>query len=176
MRHTLAYFLMVSVAFVFSHVANAADTTVELKGFHNCCPSCEKAMTAAVAGVAGAKIALDQKGDVATISAADAATAQKALDALADAGVHGQSNSADVKMKDDSGAPEGKVQKLTLGGAHLCCKGCVDAVVEALAKVDGVKANTAKSKAATFDVTGDFDARAAVKAINDAGLHVKVVK
>ena len=43
-------------------------------------------------------------------------------------------------------------------------------------KVEGVKEDTAKAKQDTFEVTGDFDAEALVKALNAAGYHVKVKK
>ena len=39
-----------------------------------------------------------------------------------------------------------------------------------------MKGDTAKPKADTFDVTGDFDAAELVKALNAAGFHVKVKK
>ena len=37
----------------------------------------------------------------------------------------------------------------------------------------GVKSDTAKGKVTTFVVEGDFDAKAVVKALNDAGFHAK---
>ena len=53
---------------------------------------------------------------------------------------------------------------------------CNKAITAAVTKVDGVTANTAKAKTDTFEVTGDFDAGALIKALNAAGFHVKVKK
>ena len=47
---------------------------------------------------------------------------------------------------------------------------------DAIKAVPGVKADTAKSKVGTAEVTGDFDAAALVEALNKAGFHVKVKK
>jgi copper chaperone CopZ len=54
----------------------------------------------------------------------------------------------------------------------MCCK----AIKATVKKVDGVTGDTAKPKVSTFTVTGDFDAAALVKALNEAGFHVKVKK
>jgi mercuric ion binding protein len=79
-------------------------------------------------------------------------------------------------VKDDSGVTKGKVKTLSLEGVHNCCGSCNTAINEALGKVAGVTGNTAKVRSTTFDVTGDFEAEAVVKALNDAGYHVKVKK
>jgi copper chaperone CopZ len=71
---------------------------------------------------------------------------------------------------------KGKVEKLTLTGVHNCCGRCTNQLKDALKKVDGVKADTAKAKNDTFEVTGNFDAEELVKALNAAGYHVKVKK
>ena len=42
--------------------------------------------------------------------------------------------------------------------------------------MDGVKENTLEPKESTFEVTGEFDGAELVKALNDAGFHVKVKK
>jgi copper chaperone CopZ len=65
---------------------------------------------------------------------------------------------------------------LTLTGAHNCCAQCCKTIKATVKKVDGVKGDTAKPKESTFDVTGDFDAEELVKALHDAGFHVKVKK
>lgn len=159
---------------VFAGAARA-ETKIELKNVHLCCPACVKAVGEVLKG-AGVKGACDQKAKTVTITAPDDATAQKALDALAAAGFHGDSGNKDVTIKDDSGAEKGKVKTLTLTGAHNCCGQCCKGIKEAVKKVSGVTADTAKPKADTFDVTGDFDAAELVKALNDAGYHVKVKK
>jgi len=81
-----------------------------------------------------------------------------------------------LKMKDDSGAEAGKVKSITVSGVHNCCGACCKAIKATVAKVEGVKGETAKPKLETFEVTGDFDAAELVKALNAAGFHVKVKK
>jgi periplasmic mercuric ion binding protein len=156
--------------------AVAAETKVELKGTHLCCPQCTRAVDDILKKVEGASGKCDQKNGSVTITAKDDATAQKALDALAAGGFHGTTDSKDLVIKDDSGASKGKVKTLSLEGVHDCCGQCNKAIVAAVGKVDGVTGNTAKAKNDTFDVTGDFDAIELVKALNAAGYHVKVKK
>jgi copper chaperone CopZ len=156
--------------------AFGADTKVELKHTHLCCPQCVKAVGDILKKVDGVTGKCDQKAGTITITAKDDATAQKALDALAAGGFHGTTDSKELKIKDDSGATKGKVKTLTLEGVHNCCGQCNKAIVAAVGKVEGVTGNTAKAKNDTFDVTGDFDAAELVKALNAAGYHVKVKK
>ena len=165
-----------SLALVLVAGASRAETKVELKGTHLCCPQCVRAVDDILKKVDGATGKCDQKAGTVTITAKDDATAQKALDALAAGGFHGTTESTDLKIKDDSGVAKGKVKTLTLEGVHNCCGACNKAIVGAVGKVAGVTGNTAKSKSDTFDVTGDFDAEELVKALNAAGYHVKVKK
>jgi copper chaperone CopZ len=169
-------FLAFGVLVVAAGTSAAADTTVQLKGTHLCCPQCVRAVGTIMKGVEGATAACDQKAGTVTVTAKDAATAQKALDALAAGGFHGTTDSKDLKIKDDSGATKGKVKSLTLEGIHNCCGACNKSINAALGKVAGVTGNTAKVKSPTFEVTGDFDAEELVKALNAAGYHVKVKK
>jgi copper chaperone CopZ len=154
----------------------AADTTVVLKGVHLCCGGCAKAAQAAVQDIDGVKATCDRKAKTVTITAPDLKAAQKALDALAAQGFHGESDTKDAAIKEDSGATPGKVQSLTVSGAHNCCGACCKGLKSVLKKVEGVTGDTAKPKAKTFEVTGDFDAADLVKALNAAGYHVKVEK
>ena len=156
--------------------AFGADTKVELKNTHLCCPQCVKAVDEILKKVDGVTGKCDQKGGTVTITAKDNETAQKALDALAAGGFHGTTDSKDLKIKDDSGAAKGKVKTLTLEGVHNCCGACNKAIVAAVGKVAGVTGNTAKPRNDTFEVSGDFDAEELVKALNAAGYHVKVKK
>ncbi len=149
---------------------------MELKGVHLCCQACVGAVGKIVGKVEGVKAECDRGKKTVTLTAADAKTAQKAVDALAEGGFQGQISSKDVAVKDDSGVPSGKVKTLTVTGVHNCCGSCTRAIKEAVKKVDGVTADTAKAKETTFEVTGDFDAAALVKALNAAGFHVKVKK
>ncbi len=149
---------------------------VELKGTHLCCKGCVKAVGDILGKVEGVTGKCDTKTGTVTIMAKDADAAKKALQALADGGFHGDTGNKDLAIKDDSGAEKGKVKTLTLTGVHNCCGMCNTAIKEAVNKVEGVKANTAKAKKNTFEVTGDFDAAELVKALNAAGYHVKVQK
>ena len=151
-----------------------AETKVELKGVHLCCPACAKAVEGILASVEGVKGTPDMKKKTVTITAPDDQAAQKALDALAAGGFHGDTGNKDLTVKDDSGAPQGKVKSLTLTGVHNCCGACCKAIKTAVKKVNGVTDDTAKPKANTFTVSGDFDAAELVKALNGAGFHVKV--
>src|SRR5262245_28956730 len=163
-----------AAALLFASTNARAETKVELKGTHLCCGQCVRAANDILKGVDGVTGKVDQKAKTITIMAKDDATAQKAIDALAAGGFHGETDSATVKVKDDSGAKKGKVKTLTLTGIHNCCGQCNNAIKSTLKKVDGVTSDTAKQKSDSFDVTGDFDAEAVVKALNAAGFHVKV--
>jgi len=152
------------------------EVKVVLKGVHLCCGGCVKTVGEVLGKVDGVKPKCDQEAKTVTITAKDTETAKKALKALADAGFHGDTGDKDLAIKDDSGAEKGKVKTLTLTGTHNCCGMCCKGIKTTLKKVDGVTGDTAKPKETTFDVTGDFDAVEVVKALNDAGYHVKVKK
>src|SRR5262249_30999788 len=107
-------------------------------------------------------------------TASDDAAAQKALDALAAGGFHGDTGNDNLTIKEDSGAKKGKVASVSLTEVHNCCGSCCRAIKEAVKKVEGVNGDTAKPRATSFTVTGDFDAAELVKALNKAGFHVKV--
>jgi periplasmic mercuric ion binding protein len=153
-----------------------AETKVELKGTHLCCPQCVRAVDTILKKVDGVTGMCDQKAGTVSIIAKDDATAQKALDALAAGGFYGTTDNKDLKVREDSGVSKGKVKTLTLEGVHDCCNLCNKAITGAVDKVAGVTGNTAKAKSDTFEVTGDFDAEDLVKALNAAGYHVKVKK
>ena len=168
--------LAIGTVVLASSVVSAADVKVEVKNTHLCCPQCVRAVAGILKKVDGVTGKCDQKASTITITAKDEATAQKALDALAAGGFHGTTDSKDLKIKDDSGATTGKVKSLTLEGVHNCCNSCNTGINKALGKVAGVTANTAKARSNSFEVTGDFDAAELVKALNDAGYHVKIKK
>lgn len=161
---------------VWTIPARAAETKVELKSVHMCCPGCAKAVAATLKKVEGVTdVAVDQKTRTARFTAADAKAGQRALDALAEAGFHGDTGGAkDYAFKDDSGVKPGKVKSLTVTGFHNSCEGCVESFREAIKDVKGVAGDTAKAKVRTCTVTGDFDAAELVQALNKAGFHVKV--
>ena len=164
-----------AIMLVFAGVARA-ETTVELKGVHLCCPACTKAVAATLKKVDGVQGKCDQKAKTITITAKDADAAQKALDALAAAGFHGDTGNKELTIKDDSGVTKGNVKSLTLTGVHNCCNACCKAIKSTVKGVKGVTGDTAKPKEGTFDVSGEFDAEELVKALHAAGFHVKVKK
>jgi copper chaperone CopZ len=151
-----------------------AETKVELKGVHLCCPACVKAVAGIVKKVDGVKAACDMKNKSVKLTATDDEAAKKALEALAAGGFHGDTGNESLAIKEDSGAKKGKVDSLTLEGVHNCCNSCCRAIKATVKKVDGVTGDTAKPKGTSFTVTGNFDAAELVKALNDAGFHVKV--
>jgi mercuric ion binding protein len=153
-----------------------AETTVELKGVHLCCGSCVRGVNAIIKKIDGVKVVCDQKNGTVTLTAADEQTAQKALDALAAGGYHGETGNKDLAIKDDSGAAAGKVGSLSVSGIHNCCPSCCRAIKATVKKVPGVSGDTAKPKQGSFTVSGDFDSAELVKALNAAGFHVKVEK
>jgi len=151
-----------------------ADTKVELKGVHLCCGKCVSAVKSALHDVDGVTATCDQKKKTVTISAPDDNAAQKALDALAAHGFHGDTGNSTLKIKEDSRVTAGKVTSLTLVGIHNCCGSCNKAIKNAIKKVDGVTGDTAKAKTGSLTVTGNFDGVELVKALNAAGFHVRV--
>ena len=161
-----------ALSLVFAPAA-LAEFTVTLSSVHLCCNSCVKGIDKATATVAGAAAKSDKDAETVVITAPDKATAQKAVDALVAAGYFGVSSDPAIKLDAASGAKDGWVESLTVDGVHLCCNNCVEAVNDALAKVNGVKANTAKKNAATFEVTGNFNAKEVFTALHAAGLAGK---
>jgi mercuric ion binding protein len=151
-----------------------AETTVEVTGVHLCCGGCVKGVTTALKDVEGVSAKCDRPAGKVTITAKDDAAAQKALDALAAAGYHGDTGNAALTIKETSKVPAGNVKSLKITGLHNCCNSCNNAVKKAVKSVAGVSGDTAKAKTESFEVTGDFDAAALLKALNDAGFHARI--
>jgi copper chaperone CopZ len=151
------------------------EAKVELKGVHMCCDGCAHAVAeilGKVPGVGG--VSTDQEKGSAAFTAPNAAAAQRALDALAAGGFHGDAGKdKGYAFKDDSGVKAGTVKSLTVTGFHNSCGGCAKAFRDAVKGVKGVTGDTAKARVATADVTGEFDAAELVRALNRAGFHVK---
>jgi periplasmic mercuric ion binding protein len=167
--------LFASLTVVLVPVLSArAETKVELKGVHLCCPRCTAVAKSAVRGIEGVKAVCDQKTGTVSITAPDDAVAQKALDALAAHGFHGDTGNSTLKIKDDSGVTAGKVTSLKLVGVHNCCGRCNKTIKDTVKKVDGVTGDTAQARTDSLTVTGNFDGAELVKALNAAGFHVKV--
>lgn len=169
--------LTASLVLVMALGASArAEVKVDVKGTHLCCPACVKAVDGILKKIDGVTGKCDSAAGTISITAKDDATAQKALDALAAGGFHGDTGSKSLVIKDDSGVKKETVKSLTLTGIHNCCGSCNTKIKNTLKTVKGVTGDTAKGRADTFDVTGEFDAEDVVKALNAAGFHVKVKK
>lgn len=175
MIRVFAFVGVVGVALLSATPAMAAEK-VELKSVHMCCDGCAEEVAAILGKVQGVTgVSTDKKSKSATFTAADAKAAQKALDALAEGGFHGDAGKdKGYAFKDDSGVKAGKVKALTVTGFHNSCGGCVKSFREAIKDVKGVAGDNAKSKVTTAEVTGEFDAAELVSALNKAGFHVKV--
>jgi len=170
------FFWAVALAVAVAIPATAADTKVELKNVHMCCGGCAKEVAKILSGVEGVSaVKTDKETTSATFTATDAKVAQKALDALAAGGFHGDPGAdKGFAFKDDSGVKAGKVKALTVTGFHNSCEGCVKSFQTALKGVKGVTGDNTKPEVTTAEITGEFDAAEAVKALNKAGFHVKV--
>ena len=166
--------LLLGIALTMTFSAQAADVSTKISNVHLCCNSCVKGVDKAVAEVKGVTAVVDKDAETVTLSGASQADVQKAANALMAAGYFGKSSNARIKMVTDTGAKGAKVQTLKLEGVHLCCGKCVTAVDEAVKSVPGVKEQTAKKNAKSFEVTGDFNDKAVLDALQKAGLTGKV--
>jgi copper chaperone CopZ len=153
-----------------------AETSVKLSNVHLCCKSCVTGVEKAVGNAKGVTAACDKDGGTVTLTGSDKAAVQAAVDALVAAGYYGKSDSADVSVKDTSGATDGKVKSLKVNDVHLCCDKCVKAVAKALGTVKGVTGNTAEKKVTSFEVTGDFSPKEVFAALQAEGLTGKAGK
>jgi periplasmic mercuric ion binding protein len=157
-------------------MATRSEIKVELTGVHLCCQGCVNAVDAALRNVEGVNSRCDMENGTVTFTAGDAAAAREALDSFAAAGFYGTTDNQDLAMKPVGEVPSGKVSGVRVSGIHNCCGPCCDAIKGAIAAVDGVTGDTAKPRATTFDVTGEFLAAALVKALNDAGFSAQVTQ
>lgn len=163
--HPANIILLFSIPSAFIH----AESSVKLENVHLCCKACVRGVESAVAGVEGASAKADQETGVVVITAADKKTVRQGVNAMMRGGFYGTSTDASIKVRDISGAEDGTVKSATITGVHLCCGGCVDAVADALATVKGVSGNTAEKKQPAFDVTGEFNPKEVIAALNKAG-------
>lgn len=151
-----------------------AETKVEVKGVHLCCGGCVKGVATALKGIEGVTPKCNQAEGTVTLTCKDEESAQKALDALAAAGYHGDTGNKTLAIKETADVPSGNVKTLKLKGVHNCCGACCKAIKKAVRSVPGIMDETAMPKQAAFQVSGDFDAAAVVKALSDAGFHVTI--
>ena len=155
-------------------VALQADETATINNVHLCCKSCVTGAEKAVSTVEGAKVSADQEAGTVTLTGPDAATLQKAADALVRAGYYGKSASPAVTLKSNPGAKGRQVGSLEIEGVHLCCAKCVKAVEHAVKSVPGVENQTAVKGAKKFQVTGKFNDSAVFDALENEGLSGKI--
>lgn len=158
----------VAVALAFS--VRAADFSVKLTDVHLCCKSCVKGVDTAVSKVDGVKADADMDSDTVSLTGPDSATVQKAVNALTDAGYFGKSSDPSIKVNAETGAKDAKVQTMKIENLHMCCAKCAKAVTKALGDVPGVTGNTAAKGVTSFTVTGDFNEKDAMAALQKAGL------
>jgi periplasmic mercuric ion binding protein len=160
---------------LMSATAFAEDVKVVVKKSHVCCPRCEKVI-AEVLTKAGVKGAGNKENGSIEFTALDNTVAQKVLDDLTAAGFHGVVDSQTLKIKDDSGAKAGKVSSVKLKGLHNCCGMCNTTIKKTIKQVTGVTSDDAKVNSETLTVTGEFDTKDLIKALNEAGFHAKVAE
>ena len=155
----------------FAADAAMAEVTVKLTNMHICCKGCTNGIMKAVEGLDAVKVEVDQDAEETTVTGADVAAVQKAVDAIVAAGYHASVVGDGITIK-AADAPAGKVKSLKVSNAHNCCGACNVAIRKALQTVPGVTGDSCKSKAVEFEVTGDFEAKAVVAALEKAGFHV----
>src|SRR5437868_7125379 len=153
-----------------------ADTSTKISDVHLCCPGCVKGVQKAVGDVKDVTATVDKDAGTVTLTGPDKAAVQKAAHALVAAGYFGKSSDGSIKIAHDTGAKGKNVQTLKLEGVHLCCGKCVSSVDKAVKSVPGVKEQTAKKNAESFEVTGDFNDKEVVDALQKAGFTGKVAK
>lgn len=96
MRNLTFVATVVVVSFV-AFPARAADVSVTLKHVHMCCEGCAEEVTEILKKVDGVNgVATDEKTTSAKFTARDKKTDQKALDALAAGGFHGDPGNVKV--------------------------------------------------------------------------------
>jgi periplasmic mercuric ion binding protein len=177
MSNLVKQFAVAVCALTFAALTTAAraESTANLTKVHLCCKGCVTALEKSVAKMPDVKCEATEKKGTVVLTAPDDKTLQKAVDAIAKAGFHGRIDNKAVKFTPVK-VPEGKVQRLELTGAHNCCPACTKAIKSALAKVEGVKGDNLKPKAKAFVIEGDFVAKDAIKAIENAGFYASPPK
>lgn len=155
-------------------LSSRTETQVQLKGVHLCCGGCVDAVVTAVMSVPGAAAKCDMESGTVTLTAKDDEAAQKALDAIANAGLHGETGDKHLAMKVERNVPPGRVRRLNVTGIHNCCQPCYQAIKDVIDSIKGVTEDTAEPGATAFEVSGNFNAAALIRSLNAAGFHAKV--
>jgi len=162
-------------ALVFLGRTAAAETKVTVSETHLCCGQCLRAVDATLKDMAGVKFKSDQTAKTIEIVAENDAAAQKAIDALADAGFYGKLDNQAIKFKPVEGGIS-EVAKLEVSGVHNCCGQCTNTIKKAVTGVNGVTGTDVKAKDTSFAVEGKFKPGEVIKALLDAGFYVQVKK
>lgn len=155
-------------------MAQRTDVEVKLTGVHLCCHGCVNAANAALMSVKGVDSRCDMERGTITLTAKDDGAARKALDALAAAGFYGKSDDQNLAIERVGKLPTGKAKSVQVSGVHNCCGPCCDAIKDAINTVEGITDDTAKPRATSFVVTGDFEVASLVKALNAAGFSALI--
>jgi mercuric ion binding protein len=155
--------------------ADDAKVTVTVSEMHVCCGACIKAIEKAIAAAPGVEGKVEQESGeedegMATLTAANYETIQKAIDEIAKAGFHGDLDSDKVKFAPIKTA-DGNVKKLEIAYIHNCCKGCSKSINEALGEVKGLTTKTVEPKKSSFTLEGDFAPADVVKELTEAGFY-----
>jgi copper chaperone CopZ len=168
--------ILVSVAIALALSVGAGDGSVKLSGVHLCCQGCTKRVQAAVGTVPGVTASAEQGIGAITLTAADTAAVQAAVDALVAAGFFGESSDAAIEVNGKTGATGQRVQSIEIEGVHVCCNQCVRVVRSAVGSVTGVTTNTAAERARSFTVSGDFIDKDVFDALHREGLGGRLAK
>src|SRR5437016_4526931 len=128
--------LSVVVAILLAGRPAAAETKVTISDTHLCCGQCLRAVDATLKDIAGVKFQSDQSAKTIEITADNDEAAQKAINALADAGFYGKLNKPDSSLKfKPVQADDAVVEKLELSGIHNCCGQCTNSIKKAATSV-----------------------------------------
>jgi copper chaperone CopZ len=165
--------MIAAVALCSFAVAARAETKVTVSGTHLCCGACIKAVDTTLKDMPGVKFKSDQSAKTIEITADSDQAAQKAIDALGDAGFYGKLDNDKIKYKPVQSASVA-VEKVEVSGIHNCCGQCTSAIKKAVTSVSGVSGTSVKNKDTTFTVEGKFQPGDVVKALLDAGFYAQV--
>lgn len=167
-------FPLLTILLLFAAALPAAET-VKLTGVHICCGKCKKAIGNAAVGVQDAttEISKGDQGNVVTITAPDAESAQQVVDGIAAAGLYGTSDREDIAIAvaevDADTTSDGA---LTIVGTHLCCGGCKRAVTKALSDVPG--ASGVSIEGDVIIINGSVPVATALSALQEHGFSGSV--
>ena len=154
----------------------AADTSVTFKKVHLFCKQCVRGVESAIKDIEGVSLKADTDAETVTLTSSDKSKLQKAANAMAEGGYFGVSENSDIKPVAKTGAKGEMVKSLNVGGVHLCCGGCVEAVDRAIKSTPGATDHTAKKNSTTFVVNGNFNDQKFFEALQKEGLSGKVAK